>query len=318
VSVAAFVTRRFGGQVLDKVVDPLLAGTRAGRVEDMSLAAALPQIFGVAHSSRSVIRGLDRASKKGVVDNRRPPFLTVSGGLGRVIETLRDRLPAVDVRMETEAVRLERTSGYTITTNQGSIEAAAVIVATPAYVAAPLLDGVSGGAAAALRTIEHASVASVTLVYEHLDFSPPQGTSGLLVSRSVQQVIAGCTWYSTKWPGSVPDGRSVLRCVVGRAGSDPALETGDDVLSAAVINDVERLLAVHDTPIRTHVTRWNRGLPQYSVGHLQRIDYAENALRRDAPGVMVAGAGLRGSGIPDCIAQGRQAAAAAIRSLQPK
>jgi oxygen-dependent protoporphyrinogen oxidase len=220
--------------------------------------------------------------------------------------------------METEAIRLERASGYTITTNQGSIEAAAVIVATPAYVAAPLLDGVSGGAAAALRTIEHASVASVTLVYEHLDFSPPQGTSGLLVSRSVQQVIAGCTWYSTKWPGSVPDGRSVLRCVVGRAGSDPALETGDDVLSAAVINDVERLLAVHDTPIRTHVTRWNRGLPQYSVGHLERIDYAERALRRDAPGVMVAGAGLRGSGIPDCIAQGRQAAAAAIRSLQPK
>jgi oxygen-dependent protoporphyrinogen oxidase len=278
----------------------------------------MPQIYNVARTSRSVIRGLGRASKSGTIDSGRPPFLTVRGGLSRLIESLQDRLSTVGIRTDTEAISLERASNFAIMTNQGTIEASTVIVATPTYEAARLLDGVSHDAAAALGTIEHASVASVALVYDDLDFSPPRETSGLLVARCAQRVISGCTWYSTKWPGSVPGNRSVLRCVVGRAGSDPLLEADDDELSDAVTKDVGRLLDVHNVPVRRHVTRWPRGLPQYSVGHLQRIDLAERALNRDAPGVTVAGAGLRGSGIPDCVAQGQNAAAAAIRSLQPK
>ncbi|MDQ3877695.1 MAG: protoporphyrinogen oxidase [Actinomycetota bacterium] len=310
--VGSFVRRRFGRELLDKVVDPLLAGTRAGHIGQMSLAASLPQIFEVARSSRSVIRGLRRATAAGSVDGGRPPFLTIAGGLSRLPESIAGSL---DIRLNTRVTSIERGSRYSVVTNNDTLEAQHVIVTTPAFVSAKLVASASERASAALSTMTYASVASVALIYDDLTFVPPPGTSGLLVPSSEQQAIAGCTWYSTKWPHTSPQGVSVLRCFVGRAGTHDLLHKDDGDIAAAVVNDLERLLHVGSTPRDVLITRWPDGLPQYAVGHLDAVSSVENALAKDAPGVLVAGAGFRGSGIPDCIRQGRRAAQIATAAL---
>lgn len=312
VSVGAFVRDRFGTEILEKTVDPLLAGTRAGDVDDMSLAAAMPQIFAAAHSSGSVMRGLKRTPS---VNGGTPPFVTVRGGLGGLIDALRRRLETADVRTGHAVVELERAGRYRVVTESASISTRTMVLAAPAYETARLLQAVSSRAASAIGSIGHASVASVALAYDDLTFTPPPRTSGVLVSSGVQKAIAGCTWYSTKWPESVADGRQVLRCVVGRSDHHPLLDADDDELTNAVLDDLDRLLGIVGTPGAIHVTRWQRGLPQYQVGHLDRVEFAESAIRLEAPGIAIAGAALRGSGIPDCIKQGQRAADDVIAHL---
>lgn len=313
-SVGSFVRLRFGRELLEKVVDPLLAGTRAGDVDHMSLAASMPQIFQVARSSRSMIRGLARAAGTGSIDGGRPPFLTIADGLSRLPESLAATLD--DVRLSTGVESIERGRRYSVITEHETMDAHCVVVTTPAFVSAKLVGSLSDRASAALATIDHASVASVALVYDDLTFSPPTGTSGLLVGSTEQKAIAGCTWYSTKWRHAAPPEASVLRCFVGRAGKHDLLQKDDAGIVAAVVDDLDRLLGISSTPRDVRVTRWTDGLPQYAVGHLDTISYAEKALADDAPGVYVSGADFRGSGIPDCIRQGERAARMTIDALR--
>ena len=311
VSVARFVRRRLGREVLERVVDPVLAGTRAGDPGRMSLAAALPSVDAAARSHRSVIAGL-----RGQIEphGAAPPFW----GLRRGMAVLTDRLAAgarVRVRTGTDVRRLERRAeGYAVLDADGDATAVAgVLVATPAFDAARLLAEIAPGAARILRTFSYATVASVALLYRTGDLRIPPETSGVLVGSKWRRAVSAATWVSRKWPHSTARGLEVVRCFVGRSDAD-AVPEDDDALAALCADDVARFTSSSARPSATLVTRWPRGLPQYEVGHLDRVALVDDELSSH-PRIAIAGAGYRGSGLPDCIADAERAAAGVAASL---
>ena len=312
-SLGAFVTHRFGPEVLENLVDPLLAGTRAGGAETLSLAAATPVIDSMARRDRSLIASLRDQDSAGT-----SPFLAVRGGMDKLVERLAATLgKSAEVRTGARVMSLQSSSqGFELELQSGAtFEARGVILAVPAFAAAAILARLSPRAATLLATIQYASVASVTLVYPRGSWTPPEGTSGLLVSRAARATLAACSWTSHKWPDTAPaDGSLVMRCFAGRSGADPALQAPDDELARRLALDLRAALGLDASPVRSHVTHWERGLPQYAVGHLERVAASEHALAAH-PGLALAGAGYRGSGLPDCISQGQEASGRVLDHL---
>jgi protoporphyrinogen/coproporphyrinogen III oxidase len=312
VSVGALIRHRLGDEVLERVVDPLLAGTRAGDADEMSLAAAAPELDTIARRHRSLVLGL-RAWQPNTP--KTPVFMAPVGGMARVVHALKTELLHADVRLGSPVDRIERDgAAFRVESTSGEVRADAVVLTAPAYAAATQVAGLDAGAAQALAGIRYASVAVVALAYPSSAGAPPAQGSGMLVPRVEARTVAACTWYSTKWPASsLPDG-FVLRAVVGRSGRHPVLDLDDDDVVADVHEDLARMLGLKEPPRSHLVTRWDDALPQYAVGHLDRVTGAELALAQRGP-VFLAGAGYRGSGIPDCIRQATEAAAAAANAL---
>ena len=315
-SIGRFVAHRFGREVLDGLVDPLLAGTRAGAADRISLAAATPQLDALARTHRSVLRGVRAAQRAGDIETGAPPFLGIAGGMERLVDHLiKDIRGRVEIRTDARVQAVRPTHrGYIVFTDTDALLADGVVVAVPAFVAADLVERIDSRAAVELRGIEYASVASVTLVYPADAPGPPPEGSGVLVPTSERLTISAATWSATKWPHRRPrDGGVVVRCFVGRAGHHPALDLDDEALSARVVGDVGSIMELDQRPLARVVARWPRALPQYEVGHVERIGRIEAALNK-CPGVALAGAAYRGSGLPDCIRQGRATAAKLIAS----
>jgi oxygen-dependent protoporphyrinogen oxidase len=304
-SVADLAGKRFGKELLERVVDPLLAGTRAGRVDDMSVQAALPGIWAAVHGKRSVTRSLGR----GPTDAGPPPFKSIAGGLGRLIDALRSACRTVEFRTGAHVQAVASDDwGWQVKTSEGAIECNAVIAATPAFESARLLQAARPETASLLAAIEHASVAAVVLVYPPSAGSPPEGTSGLLVPSTEQRTMSACTWYSVKWPAARPAGGGlVLRCFVGRAGTNSAIELDDAGLIRRVASEIEDALGLSPPHRTARVTRWRRALPQYRVGHSIRVDEIERRLG-ERPGLWVTGGSYRGSGLPDCVRHSQRTA----------
>lgn len=313
VAVGELVRRRFGSELLERVVDPLLAGTRAGRVDEMSVEAALPNVWKATKGRRSVTKALGAVA----TEPGPPPFKTVHGGLSRLVDALRAASPTVEFRSGACVNAIGSDDwGFQVTTSEGLVESNAVIVALPAYEAARLLGGVRPSAARLVATIEHASVATIALVYPAGAGAPPTGTSGLLVPSGAGRTMSACTWYSVKWPEARPaDGALVLRCFAGRAGPGPANELDDDELVARVAAEAEAALNLSRPHRTARVTRWDKSLPQYTVGHAGRVDSIEEDLMAIG-GVWVTGGSYRGSGLPDCVRHARRTATEVVEWLR--
>ncbi len=304
VSVRDLVERRFGREVLNRLVDPLLAGTKAGSVDDTSLAAALPQIDSLARGNRSIMRAARRARRGSL-----PRFLSLAGGMQRLVEALTEALAArVDLRADAPVTRLNLAGDrYELVLGNGElVEADAVALCAPAPATAALLEDVAPDAADVLREIDYAPVASIALRYPVGAFEVPEGTSGVLVPRTEPATISACTWWSTKWPNAGKGGGLVVRCFVGRTTADH-IPTRDDDLIAACVADIRGITGTAADPTDSSITRWPDGLPHYRVGHLERLAAVTKSLPRDPP-LALAGAGYRGSGLTDCVAQARVAA----------
>jgi protoporphyrinogen/coproporphyrinogen III oxidase len=312
-SVGHLVRRRFGSEVLERVVDPLLAGTRAGRVDEMSVEAALPAVWSATRGRRSVARALGNAP----APPGPPPFMTIKGGLGRLVDALSAACEHVELRTGALVASIaEGDAGFRVETSTSAVDCSAVIAALPAFESARLLAGARPEAATLLGSIEHASVATVVLVYPPGAGSPPAGTSGLLVPSSEGKTMSACTWYSTKWPEARPsDGGLVLRCFVGRAGANPAIELGDDELIAQVSSEVAAAIGLSLPHRSARITRWHQALPQYTVGHAGRVTEIERLLAQ-RPGIWVTGGSYRGSGLPDTVRHAQATARSALHWLR--
>ena len=306
ISIGAFVRMRWDSEAARRMVDPLLAGVRGGRLEHISLAAAAPDINTLARSHRSVSRALRSQGPPAA-----PVFVAPRAGMESLTAKLVARLP--DVRTNNPVERMVVTKGH-IELDRSSESYDAAVVAVPAFAAAPILEGIEPEAARLLYSIEYASVASIALVYRRGSVHVPADGSGFLVPSDSGLGVSACTWYSAKWPEVTTDGRSVVRAVVGRAATEPALELDDAALVERVHHDLHEVMGVESPPLATHVTRWDRAIPQYAVGHLELVTKIETVLAAAGP-VFITGAGYRGSGIPDCIARAHATAAAIGRRL---
>jgi oxygen-dependent protoporphyrinogen oxidase len=193
------------------------------------------------------------------------------------------------------------------------LAASALVLATPPRAAASLLDGVSPSVATSLRAIRTSSVVLVTFAYGYV---PLEG-SGFLVPRSEHRLMTACTFVDNKWPHLRRPGITILRASAGRVDDDRAMHMDDESLVSRLHAEISLALGVRTPPLETRVHRWVDAFPQYEVGHLDRVAAMEAQLARDAPGVALAGAALRGVGIATCIAGGREAARRVTSPIGP-
>ncbi|GAA2492232.1 protoporphyrinogen oxidase [Terrabacter carboxydivorans] len=314
-SVGDLVDTRLGAAVTDRLVEPLLAGVYAGHSREISAELAVPALADAAHTGRpllEVARAAADAATNGPSAGR-PVFASLRGGLGTLPEVLERELLAAGVQVRTSAVvrGLRRDgSGWVVSTGPTTAVVEerfdAVVLAVPAAPAARLLGGVAPDAAAALRGVEYASMAIVTLA---LDGPPPAvlDGSGFLVPPTEPLTIKASTFSSVKWPwlAAAHPERTFLRASVGRHREEAGLQRPDDELVELALADLRTVLGPGlADPVDAHVQRWGGGLPQYAVGHRARL-----APTRVLPGgLALCGAAYDGVGIPACIASGRAAA----------
>ena len=343
VSVTSRVGGRLGAEVVDRLVEPLLGGVYAGRCEDLSFEATLAPLARALRGRRSLMEaaasisparpaaatpgaagpaaapsgsvspaaGLPGSAQSAAASA--PVFTTLTGGLGTLPAALAAASGAT-VRVSAMVRELTRTpAGWRLTVGSAhapeAVEVDAVILAVPARPASRLLAGAAPQASAALAEVSYASMAVITLAYPAAAFPGPVAGSGFLVPAVDGRTVKAATFSTVKWPHlrrADPD-LHIVRCSVGRFGDDAVLQREDDELASMAAADLSAATGVSGPPADSRVSRWGGGLPQYSVGHLDRVARIRAAVAAQ-PGLAVCGAAYDGVGIPACIATAKQAA----------
>jgi oxygen-dependent protoporphyrinogen oxidase len=313
-SLAAFVTRRFGREVYDRLIEPLMAGIYAGDGEQLSLQATFPQLRALELAHGSLIRGL-QASTRPAAPGRSTVFATPSSGMAEIVESLNAELSGVRSLLNCPVERLRRSARrlrITVTGNE-EISADAVILATPARASGDLLGELAPDAAAALHAIPAVSTATMSLAYDARAIPETPEGHGYVIPRAESRPALAVSWVSQKFNGRSPGDQALFRVFAGRAGEPDALARSDGELLALARDELESSLGIRAVPTLSRVFRWPAAMPQYTLGHLERLAAIDRGLTA-APGIFLAGA-LWGIGIPDCIASGESAAAAAAGFL---
>jgi oxygen-dependent protoporphyrinogen oxidase len=219
--------------------------------------------------------------------------------------------------MRVRQTRADRSGGwaYDLTLENGPVVSAdAVVLATPAFVSSGLVRPLSPIAAELLDAIPYASTATVSLAYAAGTIGADVSGFGFVVPRVERRDLLAATWSSLKWPHRAPASQTLVRCYLGGIGRDAILQEDDRGLVRRVRDELKSMAGVTGEPAYVEVNRWHRGMPQYTLGHLDRLDSIQRSLDR-YPGLVLAGAAYRGIGIPDCIRDGAEAAATVIRFL---
>jgi oxygen-dependent protoporphyrinogen oxidase len=311
IAVGQLVRQRYGYDVVNHLVEPMLGGVYAGRADKLSLAATVPALHEAAQREHTLASAVEAAMRAAPRPAGSPVFASVRGGLSRLVAAIEERAKA-QVSLGDPVRALTRTrDGYELTVGSAAsprrIEADAVVLATPAAPAARLLRQVSPVAADTVACLDYASVVLVGLAL-------PPGTelpdlSGFLVPPVEDYAIKAATFFTRKWAhlGDQP----IVRASLGRYGDERVLQRTDDELAALALDDLGRILGRPlPAPVQTQVTRWGGGLPQYGVGHVERVRRA----RADLPdSLALAGAAYDGVGIAACVRSGESAADAVLR-----
>ena len=316
VAIGRYVGERMGSAVTDKLIDPLLGGVYAGRADEISLAAAVPELYAKLRTAPSLLAATAELREAGQRRAGQPVFAGIVGGINRLIPELEKDLSArgVEIRRKLAVRRITRTpDGYSLEAGPVPaptlVEADAVIVAVPAAPAARMLADLVPAASTELATIEYASMAIVTLAVRKRDWPAGATGSGFLVPSVEGRTIKASTYSHAKWEWSGEAGGelAVLRASVGRLGEEYVLQRSDEELVALATADLGRAIGLQAPVVGSLVTRWGGGLPQYAVGHLDRVDRVEAAVAAE-PGLALCGAAYRGVGIAACVASGGKAA----------
>jgi oxygen-dependent protoporphyrinogen oxidase len=315
--IGALVRDRLGDEALDRLVGPLVGGINAGDPDRLSIRACTPQLAAAA-AHPSLIRGARAVAAEAALDPQSPVFFGLPLGMEELVSRLTDTLSAADVELRLgEPVTRIAPGAHTrwsVSTERRTEPVDAIVVAAPAPAAAPLLAPLSPVAAERLAAIEYASVVLVTMAFAARAIRHRLDGSGFLVPSTSDRLTTACSWTSSKWAHR--SGPVIVRVSAGRAGDERALELDDADLVARLHHELAPVIGLTGDPQESRINRWPRSFPQYAVGHLDRVAVVEAALAADAPGVVVAGAALRGLGIPACIDQGRRAAADALAAAR--
>ena len=315
-SIAEFVIRRFGREVYERIVEPLMAGIYAGDGRQLSLDATFPQLRDLERRYGSVIRGLTVSREQGVVDAT-PPFVSFAGGMGELIEHLETRLREASIQTRVEVVALEPRAGggFVLALSDGAVaEADAVILATPAPSTARITRAFDRELSDLHAAIPYGSSVTINLAFRERELPRPVAGYGFVVPRVEGSDVVGVTVASNKWPGRATKGHVLFRVYLrAREGGDITCET-DDALINTARRELKETYGVAASPMLVRASRWPAALPQYTLGHGGRVSQIRERLAANR-GLFVAGAAYAGLGIPDCIASGEAAANEALAHL---
>jgi oxygen-dependent protoporphyrinogen oxidase len=320
-TIGSVVRSRLGAEVHERLVDPLVGGINAGDTDALSIDAVAPQIAAAARRSADLVAGARAlvpprrpAAGEGGAGPPAPVFYGLPGGMEGLVEALTRRLAAAGTTLRTDAPVRSLTrngSGWRVAGDGGAVEADAVVLATPAAATARLVAPHDPEAAAVLAAITSASVTLVAFAWLADAVPRPLDGSGFLVPRGEGRLMTACSWSSSKWAHLASPTRVLLRVSAGRADDRRADAMDDDELVARLRVELREALGIRAEPLDVRVTRWPDAFPQYAPGHLDRIAAAEARVAA-LGGLALAGAALRGVGIPACIGSGRAAARALV------
>ncbi|MEV7420251.1 protoporphyrinogen oxidase [Streptomyces sp. NPDC089919] len=313
-SVTDYLAGRFGREAVDRLVEPLLGGVYAGRADRLSLRAAMPRIAALAEQGGPLLPALRRMRAAGAPRSGAVAVQGVAGGTGRFPAAVAAACGARILTGTTARALAVTPSGrwrVQARTDDGplTMEADAVVLALPAFAAAALLRPHSPAAEEELAAVPHASTAVITMAFARSQAHfLPEG-NGFLVPPVDGHTLKAASFLSNKWPwlaAAAPD-LFVLRASIGRIGEERLLDRPDRVLTRTAVAELHRAVGPLGEPVATRVTRWERGLPQYGVGHRERVGRIREAVAK-LPGLAVCGAAYEGVGVAACVATGRAAA----------
>lgn len=320
-SVGAFVSRRLGRGAYSHLIQPLIAGIYTGDGDQLSIAATFPALREMEQQHGGLIRGALARRKQSLASGEssahsRATFLTPVHGLAALPEAIAASLQksGVEMRLNTAVSRITPFgSGFLVEIeNCAPLEVDAVILATPAHASAALLAAIDPLLASHLKEIPLASTATVSLAYPLADLPRALNGYGYVIPRCEQRTALACTWTSSKFDHRAPDGYALLRIFIGRAGEQ--LPDNDDEILALACTELAETMGIQSTPTLTRIFRWENAMPQYNLGHLERMKKIEAAGKKHKH-LALAGNIYKGVGIPDCIHSGMLAAEKVLSGL---
>ena len=328
-SLADFVRRRLGHEALERIAQPMIAGIYTADPETLSLKATMPRFLEMEQQSRSLMLALKKKGSEAASETqgaRYGLFLSFDSGMQVLTDELARHISKSNknphessIRLNTvaESLAMDASSDYPkwkIQIGNEILTADAVCLALPAFVCARLLRSIDESLASELASIPYASTATINLGYKREDIRRPLDGFGFVVPFVEKRTVMACTFSSVKFADRAPDGRALLRAFVGGALQGELLSLSDEEMIQRVRDDLRDLLGVKATPLFSEVSRWENSMPQYLLGHLDRVAKINSRLN-NLPGLELAGNAYSGVGIPDCIRSGESAANRLIDSL---
>ncbi len=306
-SVADFFRRKVSPQLLDRLVDPFVSGVYAGDPERLSLRSAFPSLHEAEKSAGSVIRGLLRAAKPKTSPRERPPLLAFRHGNEILIRALSNILgPSLHTGASITRISALNGGSFSVQSEahgaSESISTKSLILATPTNVSAKLLSPLDPSFESLLAPMEYAPVAVISLGYRIRDVGHRLDGFGFLVPRSAGLRVLGTVWNSSLFPGRAPKGHALLTSFVGGATDPSAASLPAEALTSFVHREISPILSIAAEPVFSNVIVWPRALPQYNLGHSDRLA-AITKLLRNHPGIWLVGNYLRGPAIGSCVEQ---------------
>ena len=319
-SLSSFVRRRLGREALERMAQPMVGGIYTADPETLSLRATLPRFLDMEREHRSLILAMLRkarsqasAETSATSGARYSLFLSFDRGMEVLVQALEHALEKsptqVDIRLNTRVQSLSWTgASWTIQTHTGAtLEADGLCLAVPAYVATDLLSNVAPELSAKLNQIKYASTATINFAYRRAAIQHPLDGFGFVVPFIEKRSLIACTFSSVKFPGRAPENHVLLRAFAGGALQPEVFALDDSELLGRVEKDLRELLGINEKPLFAEVSKWQNSMPQYEVGHLDRIEQIDDEASQ-IPFLALAGNAYRGAGIPDCIRSGERAA----------
>lgn len=301
-SIASFIGRRFGAEAVTYLAEPLLAGIHAGDVNRLSMRALFPRFLEAERKHGSVLRAFRQIRQP---KSSNGAFMSLPGGLEEIVDALVRALPADSISLNAGVAAVDRDSEFRVALDSGErLNARSVVVCTPAFAAATLVDRLDPNLASLCAQVLYASSATVTFGYRREDVAHPLRGSGFVVPRVEKTTIMAGSWISSKWRSRAPEGRVLLRAFVGGARDPEVMSRTDGELVSAAQGELGRLLGIRGEPLFSKLHRWDRANAQHDVGHLDIIAAIDRRLAA-LPGLFVTGSGFRGVGVPDCVADAR-------------
>ncbi|MFD2042747.1 protoporphyrinogen oxidase [Ornithinibacillus salinisoli] len=308
-SLGAFFRHRFGDELVENLIEPLLSGIYAGDIDDMSLMSTFPNFYNLEQEHRSLVKGLQKTMPKSKKSTGKKPgmFFSFADGLETLVEKVIENLDDVSIHTGASVDHIEKKEfGYHLLLSNGDVlKADAVIMATPHHAIPKMFSKYEF-----LKTFNEmpaTSVANVALAFDESAIKKDIDGTGFVVSRNNDYRITACTWTHKKWPKTTPEGKALVRCYVGRPSDQSVVDLSDEEIIDIVLTDLNKTMNITAKPEFSVVTRWKNAMPQYTVGHQERIANIRKEASTQLPGVFLTGCSFEGIGVPDCIEQGEKA-----------
>ena len=317
-SLANFVRRRLGNEALNRMAQPMVGGIYTADPEMLSLRATLPRFLDMERAERSIILAMWRKARElrketgntsGVSGARYSLFLSFDRGMQTLVDKLAEELNSrgVSARLNSKVTSIAYDGTWQVESSSGRIDADAICLAVPSFIAGTLLAEVDPELSSLLKQIQYSSTATINLGYRRSQIGHPLNGFGFVVPYIEGRSLIACSFSSVKFAQRAPDDSVLLRAFVGGALQPEMLDLNNDEIVGRVKSDLNQLLSIEGEPIFTEVTRWERSMPQYLVGHLDLVDAIDSKVKM-LPRLRLVGNAFRGAGIPDCIKSGETAA----------